>query len=194
MRPVLRGRLGTLMIGISAFELGNIAATLLILRATELLDPGRSHGRAVQLALLLYAAYNLAATLASVPAGRSSDRHGAPVVLAAGAGLFAAAYAGFALTGASLAVLAICFTAAGVAIGCAETAEHTAVATLAPTDIRGSAFGLLAAVQSVGNLVASATVGALWTAVSPTAGLMAAAAAMLVATTILAATARAASA
>lgn len=193
VRPVLRGRLGTLMIGIAALELGNIAATLLILRATELLEPGRSHDSAVQIALLLYAAYNLSATLASVPAGRSSDRHGAPVVLAAGAGLFAAAYAGFALTGASLAVLAICFIAAGVAIGCAETAEHAAVATLAPTDIRGSAFGLLAAVQSVGNLVASATVGALWTAVSPTAGLMAAAAAMLVATAILAATARAAS-
>jgi hypothetical protein len=46
----------------------------------------------------------------------------------------------------------------------------------------------------VGNLVASATVGTLWTAVSPTAGLMAAAAAMLVATAILTASARAASA
>jgi hypothetical protein len=42
VRAVLRGRLGRLMIGISAFELGNIAATLLILRATELLDAGRS--------------------------------------------------------------------------------------------------------------------------------------------------------
>jgi hypothetical protein len=116
------------------------------------------------------------------------------VVLAAGAGLFAAAYAGFALTGASLVVLGVCFVAAGVAIGCAETAEHAAVATLAPTDVRGSAFGLLAAVQSLGNLVASVTVGALWTAVSPTAGLLAATAAMLVATVILAATARVATA
>lgn len=42
IRPVLRGRLGRLMLGISHFELGNCAATLLILRATDLLSPRRS--------------------------------------------------------------------------------------------------------------------------------------------------------
>lgn len=70
VRPVLRGELGRLMIGIGAFELGNIAATLLILRATDLLEPGHGQESAVRIALLLYAAYNLAATVASVPAGR----------------------------------------------------------------------------------------------------------------------------
>jgi MFS family permease len=57
--------------------------------------------------------------------------------------------------------------AAGVAIGCVETAEHAAVAALTPVELRGSAFGLLAAVQSFGNLAASAIAGLLWTAVSP---------------------------
>jgi hypothetical protein len=70
IRPVLTGRLGRLMIGVSAFEFGNVAATLLILRASELLAPGRGQDRATQLALGLYVAYNLAATLASIPAGR----------------------------------------------------------------------------------------------------------------------------
>ena len=56
VRPVLRGRLGRLMVGIGAFELGNVAATLLILRATELLEPGRGQDSAAQLALLLYVA------------------------------------------------------------------------------------------------------------------------------------------
>ena len=37
VRPVLTGRLGRLMVGVSAFEFGNVAATLLILRASELL-------------------------------------------------------------------------------------------------------------------------------------------------------------
>ena len=41
IRPVLQGRLGRLMLGVSAFEVGNCAATLLILRATELFGPGR---------------------------------------------------------------------------------------------------------------------------------------------------------
>jgi len=38
-----------------------------------------------------------------------------------------------------------------------------------PTNLRGSAFGLLAAIQSAGNLAASAIAGVLWTAISPTA-------------------------
>jgi MFS family permease len=156
------------MVGVSAFEFGNVAATLLILRATELLAPGRSQDRATHLALGLYVAYNLAATLASVPAGRLGDRRGAVLFLFFGVGLFGVAYAGFAAAGSgSVLALAPWFVAAGVAIGCVETAEHAAVAALAPVELRGSAFGLLAAVQSFGNLAASAIAGLLWTAASP---------------------------
>jgi MFS family permease len=167
VRPVLTGGLGRLLVGVSAFEFGNVAATLLILRASELLAPGRSQDRATQLALGLYVAYNLAATLASVPAGRLGDRRGAVLVLVLGVGLFGLAYAGFAVGGTSVTTLAPWFVAAGVAIGCMETAEHAAVAALAPVELRGSAFGLLAAVQSFGNLAASAVAGLLWTLVSP---------------------------
>jgi hypothetical protein len=42
---------------------------------------------------------------------------------------------------------------------------------LAPVELRGSAFGLLAAVQSFGNLAASAIAGLLWTLASPRGGL-----------------------
>jgi MFS family permease len=167
IRPVLTGRLGRLMVGVSAFEFGNVAATLLILRASELLAPGRSQDRATQLALGLYVAYNLAATVASVPAGRLGDRRGAVLVLVLGVALFGMAYAGFAAGSASVLALVPWFVAAGVAIGCVETAEHAAVAALAPIELRGSAFGLLAAVQSFGNLAASALAGLLWTLASP---------------------------
>lgn len=181
LRPVMRGRLGRLMLAVGAFEFGNVAATLLILRATELFEPGRSTTSATQLALVLYAAYNLTATLVSVPAGRAGDRHGTTRVLAAGAGLFLLAYAGLAAAGPNFALVGVCFVAAGLAIGCAETAEHAGVAHLAPEGIRGSAFGLLAAIQSVGNLAASAIAGALWTLVSPAAAFIYAAAWMAVA-------------
>ncbi len=56
---------------------------------------------------------------------------------------------------------------AGIGIGCVETAEHAAVATHAPLELRGSAFGLLAGVQSLGNLAASGIAGILWTVLSP---------------------------
>jgi hypothetical protein len=100
---------------------------------------------------LLYVAYNVAATVASIPArpARGPPRRRAgpgprrgPVRLA---------YAGFAAGPASVLALAPWFVAVGVGIGCVETAEHAAVVALAPLELRGSAFGLLAAVQSFGK-------------------------------------------
>ena len=85
IRPVLRGRLGRLFVAVTAFELGNAAATLLILRATDLLEPAHGHDSAVQLAVVLYAVYNAAAMVTSVPAGHVTDRRGATSVLVTGA-------------------------------------------------------------------------------------------------------------
>ena len=146
LRPVLQGRLGRLLVAVGGFELGNVAATLFILRATQELAPAHGTKAAAEIALVLYTGYNLAATVASLPAGRLADRHGHPPVLAAGVAGFAAAYLGFALAG-GIGVLAVSFVAAGVAIGCVETAEHAAVASLATPPIRGSAFGVLAGFQ-----------------------------------------------
>ena len=84
-----------------------------------------------------------------------------------GAGAFAVAYLGFASDASSVLTLAPWFVLAGVGIGCVETAEHAAVAGLAPDNLRGSAFGALAAAQSFGNLAASAVAGILWTVLSP---------------------------
>jgi MFS family permease len=193
VRPVLRGELGRLLGAVGAFELGNIAATLLILRATDLLRPEHGADRAAQLALALYTAYNVAATLISIPAGRHGDRRRPVEVLAGGTIAFALAYVALALTGASMIVLAVGFVLAGIGIGCVETAEHAAVAALAPVNLRGSAFGLLATAQSLGNFIASAVAGLLWTLVSPTAAFIYAAAWMLVALAAFAANERRAS-
>jgi MFS family permease len=165
--PVLRGRLGRLFAGITAFEAGNVAATLLILRATELLSPAHGHDSATEIALGLYVFYNVIATIASLGGGRLGDRRGSPLVLIIGVGCFAISYGGFALTGDNILVLGAAFGLAGVGIGFVETAENAAVASLAPADARGSAFGLLATVQSLGNFAASAVAGLIWTAISP---------------------------
>ncbi|MFI6417318.1 MFS transporter [Streptomyces sp. NPDC050842] len=170
VRPVLRGALGRLLAAVAVFEFGNIAATLLILRASELLEAGHGTKTATTIALGLYTVHNLAAALASLPAGRLADRLGArgPVlVLAGGVAAFAVAYGLFAVSAGTAAFLAVPFALAGIGIGAVETAQHSAVASLAPTDLRGSAFGMLATVQSFGNLVASAVAGVLWTAFSP---------------------------
>jgi MFS family permease len=165
LRPVMQGRLGRLMVAVGAFEIGNVAATLLILRATELLKPAVGQGSATQIALGFYVAYNVAATLVSLAAGRASDSWGNVPVLVVGVASFLLAYLGF--TTSSVPLVAGAFVLAGVGIGCVETAEHAAVASLAPERYRGSAFGLLAATQSFGNLAASALAGLLWTVLSP---------------------------
>ena len=165
---VLRGRLGRLMVGVTAFEVGNVAATLLILRVSTLLKPSLSPAGSARLAVVLYIAYNAAAAIVSVPAGRAGDRWGAVMVLAAGVTFFLLAYLGFAVGHPSIAWLGMSFIIAGVGIGCIETAEHTAVAVLAPVDVRGSAFGILAGVQGFGNLAASAVAGFIWSTVSGT--------------------------
>lgn len=185
VQPVLRGRLGKLLIGVAIFEVGNVAATLLILRATQLLTPTLGLNSATQAALLLYAGYNVAATLTSVPAGRIGDRGGTTVVLTIGVGLFMLAYLGFAVQFPSVVLLALSFSLAGIAIGCIETSQHASVASLAPTELRGSAFGFLAAVQSFGNIVASAVAGALWTLFSPTTAFLYLAAWMLISLGVL---------
>ena len=185
LRPVLHGQLGRLMAGVAIFELGNCAATLLILRASDLFRTGRSAAAATELALVLYVTYNLAAAVVSVPAGRWGDRVNPTVVLAAGSALFAAGYLWFAAGSRHPLLLAPAFILAGLGIGCAETAEHTAVATLAPADIRGSAFGVLAATQAGGNLLASVVAGVIWTAISPRAAFVFLAAAMAAAVPLI---------
>ncbi len=172
VRPVLAGRLGRLMVGIALFEVGNVAATLLILRATQQLTPTIGASSATMVALLLYTGYNAAAALSSVPAGQVADwlgRDGARRVLVGGVLLFLASYSAFAVSLANPWLLLVPFVLAGVGIGCVETAEHASVAAEAPEHLRGSAFGLLATVQSAGNLLASSVAGLLWTLVSPSA-------------------------
>ena len=169
---LLAGRLGRLMIGISLFEVGNVAATLLILRATQQLTPAIGASSATMVALLLYAGYNSAAALSSVPAGQIADRlgrDGPRYVLLSGVLLFLVAYAAFAASLTNPWLLLAPFILAGIGIGCVETAEHASVAAEAPQELRGSAFGLLATVQSAGNLLASSMAGLLWTLVSPSA-------------------------
>jgi MFS family permease len=172
IRPVLHGRLGRLLGGVAAFELGNVAATLLILRATDLLTPDHGHDSAVRLAVVLYAVYNAAAMVISVPAGHVTDRRGATAVLVVGAFGALAAFVGFALAGSSVALLGALFALSGTGKGAVETAQGAGVALFAPPELLGSAFGALATIQSFANLAASAVAGALWTLVSPRAAFL----------------------
>ena len=169
------------LLPIASFELGNVATSLLILRATTLLHHGgRSVAAATSLAVLIYAGHNLFGAFVAYGGGHWLDRVGPRLVFATGAAVYVAAYGLFALPLHSWPVLVVAFLLAGSGIGFAETAESALMARLVPDGLRGSAFGLLGGVQSFGDFASSAVVGLLWTAVSPTVGFAYAAGWMLV--------------
>jgi MFS family permease len=150
------------------FEFGNLATTLLILRATQVLtSQQRSVTTATSVAILIYAGHNVIATLASLVAGRWYDRAGPRVVFATGAAIYVIAYGAFAAGGHSALAVVLAFGAAGAGIGLAEPTESAVVAQLLPDRLRGSGFGVLGAVQAIGDLVATVVAGLLYTLVSP---------------------------
>jgi MFS family permease len=170
------------LLPVALFELGNITTTLLILRATQLLDHGgRSATAAASLAILLYAGHNATAAIVALIGGTWIDRWGPRPVFAAGAAAYVLAYGGFAFPIHHWRLLAGCFCLAGAGIGLAETAESTLVAQLLPDRLRGSGFGLLGGLQSAGDFLSSAIVGLLYVAVAPTIGFAYAAAWMVLA-------------
>ena len=54
---------------IAAFEVGNVAAALIILRANELSAAEHGIAEATRIAIMLHTGYNMAATVVSVPPG-----------------------------------------------------------------------------------------------------------------------------
>jgi MFS family permease len=182
-----RARLARTLTPAALFELGNVATTLLILRATDLLHAdGRSLATATSIAILLYAAHNAAAMLASLAGGHLVDRVSARAVFGTGAAVYVFAYATFAWEQHAWPVLLGAFLLAGVGIGCAETAETTMVALALPDRLRGNGYGVLGLVQSLGDLGASLVAGLIWALVSPTAAFLYAAAWMVAAVTMAA--------
>jgi hypothetical protein len=72
VRPVLRGALGRLMVGVTAFELGNCAATLLILRDGTV--PHRSAASPTVAFLFLAAAMGIAVPLIATTGGTAAQK------------------------------------------------------------------------------------------------------------------------
>lgn len=165
-----RAGFGRTLLPVIAFELGNVATTLLILRATDLLHAdGRSLAAATSLAILLYAGHNAVAALAALYGGGAIDRWNPRRVMGVGAAMYVLSYSAFAWEQHRWPLLLGAFAVAGCGIGLVETSESTMVALALPDRLRGNGFGVLGLVQSFGDLGASATAGIIWAVVSPTA-------------------------
>jgi MFS family permease len=175
--------------GVGLFGLGDFSHTLLILAAATLLAPAHGPVRAAQLAALLYVLRNVVYAAASYPIGALADRTAKQPLLAAGYGVGALAAFGtaalFVFRVSHLAALAGVFAAAGVYIAAEDALEGAIPADLVTPEKRGTAYGLMGAVNGFGDLGASVLVGTLWTAVSPAVSFSCAGALMLLGTLLL---------
>jgi MFS family permease len=162
--------------GVFAHGIGDFAPTLLILRASQILTPRVGAGRAAVISVGLYTFHNLVNAASSYPAGALGDRIGKRGLLAAGYLVAAIAYGGFIFEPPTMLALIVLFGLAGIHSGVQQSLEKSLAAELLPAQIRGSGFGVLATANGIGDLISSIAVGALWSAVNPTAGFLYAAA------------------
>lgn len=159
-----------LLAGIFVHGMGDFAPTLLILRATQILAPHYGESRASEVAIALYALHNVISAAVSYPAGTLADRFSKRGLIAGGYMAGAIMCVGFLFAPARLIWLGILFALAGVHVGVQQAVEKSASAELLPSEIRGTGFGVLAAVNGIGDFVSSIVVGALWTVIAPSAG------------------------
>ncbi len=159
------------LIGVGVFGAGDFAPTLLVLAATHLLAPARGLAYAGIAAAGLYVLRNAVYAATAFPAGALGDRMSKTRLLAIGYALGAltafATAALFAGNSTGLAPLAGVFLLAGIYIGVEDALEGAIPAGMVPPEDRGTAYGLMGAVNGIGDFIASVLVGMLWTAVSP---------------------------
>ena len=165
------------MIVLALFTLGNSTDAFLLLRLTDAAGSPR-------FIPLIWAALHVVKAGVSVMAGSWSDRVGRRAIIGAGWLVYAAVYAGFALSS-TLAPLLAWFLVYGLYFGFTEGTEKALVADLAPRDRRGLAFGIYNAVQGLGTLAASVLFGAIWSAYGAPAAFATGAALAIVSTLLL---------
>ncbi|MGQ9913159.1 MAG: MFS transporter [Thermogutta sp.] len=165
------------LIAVGLFGLGDFAPTLLILAATQALHRHFDLGTAAAFAGGLYVLRNVFQATFSFPTGALADRIGHHVLLVSGYAVGTATmlllvllFTLPVLSGApavTVAVLIAVFVLAGIYMAVQEALEPVITSTLVPTEIKTTGFGVLGAVNGLGDLGSSILVGSLWTHVSP---------------------------
>ena len=159
---------------VGIFGIGDFSHSLLILAATILLTPSLGVIQAAQAAGLLYVWRNVVQVAVSYPVGMVADRVGHRPVLIAGYGLGALTAVltalAFWLDIDSVPLLAGIFFIAGLYVAVQEALESTVTAEMVRPDTLALSYGALGTVNGTAKFVSSATVGVVWTAVSPVLG------------------------
>ena len=115
--------------------------------------------------MALYVLHNIVYASCALIAGWLADHFRKTFVLATGYALAAVMALVIILTPMSLWMLRIVFILGGIYVAVEETLEDSLCAELVAKERHGMAFGVLATVNGVGDLLSSVIVGALWSRV-----------------------------
>jgi len=152
------------LIAVGLFGAGDFAPTLLILLATQRLSPQYGATTAASFAVALYVLRNIFNAAFAPVAGWLADHFNKKYVLASGYALAAVMALLIILAPLNLWTFGLIFTLSGIFIGVTETLEDSYCAELVGEEHHGTAFGVLATVNGVGDFLSSTIVGVLWSA------------------------------
>lgn len=159
-----------LMAPVAVFGVGNFATAFFTLRAAQMVQPELSHSAALAAAVGFYLAHNAVGAAVSFPAGWLADRVGKPLVLSAAYATFAAACV-VGIFGHGFVALGLMALFVGAQNPVVSSVESSLTSSLVEERRLGTAFGILNAINGVGDLGSSIVAGVLWTFVSPAAAL-----------------------
>ncbi|MDQ1337002.1 MAG: transporter [Thermodesulfobacteriota bacterium] len=155
------------LLAVGIFGMADFAPTLMILRATTVMEPQMGLIEASRLAALFYLLRNIFYAVASYPIGALSDRFSRSRYLAVGYGVAVLTFMGFALVVSSIWWFILFFSLAGIFIAWEDTVEGIAVRDYVDDTLAGTAYGVLGVVNGIGDFVSSFMVGLLWAGVGP---------------------------
>jgi MFS family permease len=174
------------LLPIGLFGISNFAPTLLILRAQDLLSPSLGALTAGAFAIGLYTFSNIVYALVAYPIGVLADRTSKRIILSVGFALFGLLCLGFIFADGQKWILVLLFALSGIYTAIIESSQPALASTLMQEDQHGTGFGLMSAVDGLGDFLSSVTMGILWTFVSPNTGFAAAGILALVSALMLA--------
>jgi len=156
------------LVAVGLFGSGDFSHTLLILLATQNLMPTLGRAKAVSLAAGLYVLHNVLYASFSFIAGWLADRLDKRNLLAVGYSLAGVMVLIVIFSPPTVPTMAVVFVFGGIYVAVEETLEDSLCAQLVRKTQHGMAFGVLATVNGIGDLVSSVVVGLLWAAYGTT--------------------------
>jgi len=155
------------------FGMGNFNQALLIYRFQNLMGQEHSLMVATTQGVLLYVFFNIIRAMSEFGMGTLSDYVNRKMLLALfGFGFFGITALGCVVETTNMWFWLICFGCAGASAGTVKALEKAHAAYILPESVRGTGLGLLQSVDGVGDLLSSIIVGVLWSAISPSIGLI----------------------